>query len=262
MAIADDRKAIQDLGDALIIKVPYSADLGFPLFEALRLAKEVLPREKKIIRGLRNVKTSEDLERLLKEANITLIVEKNFAEDFLGALDNEEAVAAESEEDLDTVFCPIDPPEFTSEELDALLEEICDIPEEPEDLGAGINPDDLTEELSSDEPAAEKAELEKCLQDIDAITQRITDLTKEEEKIREVQFELEEAEWFYIIATEYYKERNIVVKKYLGIFQPLLEEQRRLEEELLVAPEILSTFGEDLGLGKQYTRVDTRYQKK
>ena len=88
MAIENDKKVIEELGSGLTIKIPYSADLNYPLGKALDLARKNLPRTKEIIKGLNGIKSSSELENFLKESNLTLIVEKNFADDFQNCAEN------------------------------------------------------------------------------------------------------------------------------------------------------------------------------
>jgi hypothetical protein len=252
MSIVKDKKSIADLGSSLTIKVPYSADLNFPLEEALKLAKENLPRTKEIIKGLNQIKTSPELENFLKSSNLTLIVEKNFAEDFEKFLNIEAIVSKNVESEMDD-SCPLLIPTFSKEEVDNIIDS-CEVAFEPAD--SGIDIDQLKNELNSDEPLKQKNELESCLAEIDQITERIKYLVEEEKKANTIKFELEESEWFFVIASEYYREREKVVKSYLGLFQPLLEQKKKLEEELKVAPNKLVHFQKGAGTGSKYDKTD------
>ena len=66
------------------VKLSYSAGI-IPFEEAKELALQKLPRTKEIVGNIQRATTGQELENIIKEAGLTLLVEKDFAEDLMKA---------------------------------------------------------------------------------------------------------------------------------------------------------------------------------
>lgn len=213
--------------------IAYSHTLEFPFTTALALAKQSFS-----YLNLSNISTPTELEQALMDAGEVLYVDADFAKQNQDALDLEQKTAASVDAMVGVLDCPEDgtPMVYTQEELDAMV--FCDVPDEfPEPIDAdefSKEISDLEDELASIESGVQDDidQVMSCVGEMQKITDSINQLIPKESMRRETVVSLEELLYNYRIMEIYFKKRVDRLDEILNVFDPLIIEKRRLDDEI------------------------------
>lgn len=188
------------------------------------------------------------LERVLRESELLLFVDVDQDVQTNAALQSEKDLSAQIKEASSTIECPIDPPPFSSQDLDA---DMCEVPAE---FPPAIPIDD--NEISQFEAEIqsildnqhgsvegntdtndEVKQIMDCVSMMQDITDRVNILLKKENDLRNTLVNLEELLYNYRVMESYFKKRIEVLGAVLGTFDPLIVQKRDIENQLgIVTP--------------------------
>lgn len=211
----------------------YTHTTPFPFIEALdQTASQFTDLD------LSSVSTPIELESVLLNAGVVLYVNANFDTQTQEFLDAELQLSDIIGADTELISCNEDgePIIYEQSELDDLVP--CEQPTEfPEPVSLTEFYQDLAElesELASISASqdAESTKMLECVGKMRSISDRITILVDREVRIRQTETNLEELLYNYRVMSGYFKKRSDRIDEILGIFNPLVTEQQRLESEI------------------------------
>lgn len=251
--------------------VAYNHTVNFPFDEALDRVRISFPDI-----DLSGAATPIDLERILMDAGEVLYVEVDFDEQIISTTANEKTLEESIAAEVGVLDCPddqqtatFDPSEIedfhicdqgdqfpepvpTDEleiELQALEAELADITNAQ--FGKLENPDFTGED--------ETSKVMECVGKCQEITTSIDDINKRENKIRTTRVNLEEFLYNYRIMDLYHTKRLQRLDDILNIFNPLVTEKLRIEDDRKRLAPILSQANRQFAETKHLVDIDASH---